>query len=168
MVKYSKQRNKTDCGPTAVLNALKWAGYSVSIRKGYKSIKKNCKYRPVFGTSSSNILWTLRKYKKLKTRVLVRPTLSQLDKLLEKGYVFILRYTHDHGESGHCIFCFGKTDFKYLLINDSSIKTYRGRTRKTLNSYLRKQRYSDGTYAPARVICIKKTKNNPTFPFKDI
>lgn len=168
MVKYSKQLNKTDCGPMAVLNALKWAGYPVSCRRGYKSIKKNCKWKAGQGTYYSDIYKTLQKYSKLKSRIIKSPKLKELDSLLEKGYTFILLYTHKHGRCSHFIFCSGKSSKKYFFKNDSSVYTNRARVRKTINSYLRKSLRKDGIYAPARVICIKKTKNNPPFPFKNI
>ena len=168
MVKYSKQLNETDCGPMAVLNTLKWAGYKVSTKRGYKSIKRSCEWSPGTGTWVSDVVRTLRKYSKLKTRVLVRPSMKDLDSLLDKGYVFILRYTHDDGSGGHFSLCIGKSDKKFFFINDSSIKTDRARLRKTVNCYLRKIYRKEGWYAPARVICVKKTKNNPTFPFKNI
>jgi hypothetical protein len=92
MRKYCKQRNKMDCGPTAVLNALKWAGYSHTLKKDYAKIKKQCKFDEVSGSEFLDLKETLEKYKKIRVKRIRSYSLRNLDKIIDEGKSFILLY----------------------------------------------------------------------------
>jgi hypothetical protein len=44
MPRYIHQKTKSDCGPVAVLNILKWLGWSVSYKSHIRLLKEECKY----------------------------------------------------------------------------------------------------------------------------
>lgn len=58
--RYIKQPNPTACGPTVVINALKWAGIAVSAQSDFGFIADMCEYEPEDGSSFSAINSALR------------------------------------------------------------------------------------------------------------
>ena len=54
-IRYTKQYDHYSCGPVAIINALKWAGYSASLKKDKPRILKISKCKPPKGTSVFNL-----------------------------------------------------------------------------------------------------------------
>lgn len=94
MTRYIKQRDKYNCAPVALLNALKWVNEDVTY-KSLKQLRKACKCtKPGGGTRSNHFTTALRKDKRLVlSRTVKQPTLKEIDTWVEKGNVVILRYS---------------------------------------------------------------------------
>ncbi len=43
MIRYTKQRDRLSCGPTAILNALKWAGTGATYKEEGRQLIKDCR-----------------------------------------------------------------------------------------------------------------------------
>lgn len=120
MIRYCKQLNKSDCGPIAVLNALKWAGEPVSIRKNYKEIRDNCFWIPRIGTESFDLQSFLDRWDSIATSRVWSYTLKALDSSLKQGKTLILLYTfrRKDKDQGHFIFIHGQDKNGYFIYND--------------------------------------------------
>lgn len=102
MIRYTRQRTMSDCGPVAVLNILKWAGFKVTYKKNIAKLKKACKYVYTHDVYTDDFIgvkwWNLRRALtkvgrgRLKTRTYVVTDLEVLKKHIEKGGAFILRH----------------------------------------------------------------------------
>lgn len=68
-IRLWNQRELLDCGPTALLNALRWLGYYVSLRH-YKNLCEECGYTKKAGTNHYRISQVLKTVAGLK---IVRP-----------------------------------------------------------------------------------------------
>lgn len=93
MIRYIKQRDKYNCGPVAVLNALKWAGKKVTYASDFKKIKEACKSGKKNGTYVTALTDALIKYKLIRRRDYKSPaTTKDIDTWLKKGNAVIVRY----------------------------------------------------------------------------
>ena len=63
-IRYIGQRDGFSCGPTAILNILKWVGYDVT-SKYLPSLKKYCK-TDIEGTNTEIISKVLKRYSRLE------------------------------------------------------------------------------------------------------
>lgn len=160
MIKYCKQLNKTDCGPIAVINALKWAGLKVSIGKNYKDIRQSCYWVPRDGTDAIDMRGCLDRFDGVATNQIWRYTLKSLDQSLDNGKALILLYTlFARGQDrGHFIFIHGRDKGGYFVYNDfkkdKSHVTYI--TRKEMKKRL-SARVRDGlNWDPKIIEIIKK------------
>lgn len=97
MTRYSRQRTMSDCGPVAILNILKWAGYPVTYDAHIKHIKKVSRY--VYTDYYTGVkYWNIRKALnqlgrgKIRSKVIMVVDLKQLTKHIENGGAFILRH----------------------------------------------------------------------------
>lgn len=75
MVRYAQSRSKSDCGPIALLNALKWAGIRCILRRDYKKIfsKTRCNQDGMeSGTFRKNFDAALRYFARGKFSVMRR------------------------------------------------------------------------------------------------
>lgn len=150
MARYCKQYTNTDCGPTAVLNALKWAGYGLTQKKGYKRLRKKCEWSKGSPTYLSVLKEVLKGYKKVSVKQKKSPTLESLDSLIDTGKSFILLYTYKDGkkDSGHFVFGFGKDTRHYLVHNDTMKNPKKRLTRKKMNKYLRRRTRNGEAWEP--------------------
>lgn len=136
-----RQKLVSSCGPVALMNAVKWAGYSLN-REGYLAHYSSlCKFvAGRGGTYCDKLEEAIVATPELAlVEFLDRPTLRELDQALKKGYSIILRYRHD--VCGHFIFIPKRTAKFYYVVNGGrSRPTLTRISRKTVSSYLR---YSD-------------------------
>jgi hypothetical protein len=92
-VRYTRQYDKYTCGPTLVLNVMKWAGIQAT-RKDLKILKRACEAVPLSGTTRSRLEHVLRRtlvgkahYNKVK-----KPDLATIRNHLNRGGVVGLQY----------------------------------------------------------------------------
>lgn len=136
MVRYTRQVLKNSCGPIAIINAMKWAGYRIPRTKWVKGIGGLCDFHIKCGTSIEGITSALKTLHQLElVEYKTRPTLKWLDKKFHEGCGIILKYEHGHKPSGHFVFVPGRTRHYYNIVN----KARRTRTRvhrKTMSKIL--------------------------------
>lgn len=160
MPRYCKQYSEYDCGPTAVLNALKWAGYSLTLQKGYKALRHRCGWEKGEGTKAEDLVKTLKQYSKIKVKYLnKRVTLKDLDSVIENKQSFILLYIYKDKQGkdeGHFVFGWGKDTRHYLVYNDTRRKPKKRLTRKLMNKYLRRKTRNKEPWSPHLILIKKK------------
>jgi len=116
MIRYTKQNDKYSCGPTAIINVLKWAGYSVPYREYKKEFNNRCSCGPRTGTAPWHLDFALNNTKEVAVkRMMNNPTLSDLNFQLRKDRAVIIRFGHPGG--GHYALCIKETNKFYLTVN---------------------------------------------------
>jgi ABC-type bacteriocin/lantibiotic exporter with double-glycine peptidase domain len=116
-VRYIKQPTKTTCGPTAIINVLKWAGYDLTV----KDINKignwvKCGYYCT-GTEPAEMHNLLQRLEGIKiTKSVNLPTIEEMNKHLDAGGVVLMRYLHKQG--GHYNVYVGRKKNWYQVVND--------------------------------------------------
>ncbi len=106
-VRYAKQRDQYSCGPTAIINVLKWAGVDCSYEKSLKLVQKLCGcVNPPNGTGHVDFDKALRivadKLGCLKIRRVYYPALWQIEKQLKENGIVVLSYRwHDEEEGSY-------------------------------------------------------------------
>ena len=114
MVRFNKQYDNYSCGPVAILNALKWAGYNCTYKQDFHFIKELCECvnEPDWqGTHYLNLSSALKEYR-IKFKFIRKPSLFQIVTHLEKGGAVILRVLFKEEENhqdtffGHYFLCF--------------------------------------------------------------
>jgi len=148
MVRYLKQRDGYSCGPVAVLNAMKWAGFEVT--------GENLKvFRWIALCTSPHGCWPRHLHNLIKLQferkasaMKGKPTMKYMDKWLDQGNSIIMRYFwHDKERNkrvGHYIFIPDRTEKYYKVCNDGRNRPALTMiSRKTMNNYLRMQRKGD-------------------------
>jgi hypothetical protein len=146
MTKYIRQTRRTTCGPVAVLNALKWAGYNFTRESHFNKLCKELQWSPYHkmgyvGTHPYYIRKTLEKYPKIRTLYTSNCIdIKDLDRCLDfDDFSFIIRYFYKLGKEtiGHYVFCPKRTLKKYIFINDKYGKTIMYRSRSTMSNRLK-------------------------------
>jgi len=95
MIRYTKQRDRHSCGPTAILNAMKWSGAKLSYRSYIDKLSWLCRRYNRKGIGNSEIDSALRFAGNLRrcdfaVRSVRRPTLAQIEEhLLGQGAVVL-------------------------------------------------------------------------------
>jgi hypothetical protein len=139
MPRYIRQKLAYSCGPIALMNAVKWAGYSLSRREYLDHYAHLCKYEKGFygtGTQWKHMHKAIVATPELKLITkLENPTLRSLDRFLNKKYSAIVRYRHKQG--GHYIFMPKRTTRFYYVVNDDSRFTLAKISRKNFSKKLR-------------------------------
>jgi|3_EtaG_2_1085321.scaffolds.fasta_scaffold02560_19 hypothetical protein len=121
-VRYISQRNRYSCGPIAILNIMKWAGYDVTY-KYLGTLKKYCGTTRQ-GTKESGLVSGLNKFQLLVTKYYSRVTAKVLESYINSGYVAILlisKWNNDNIPERHYLSIVGKqvkyTNIFYKVIN---------------------------------------------------
>lgn len=149
MTRYLKQRDYYSCGPTAVINAVKWQGEWATWDDCVWLYRLIAKCTHPYGCCPEHLNKLIRHEFGRKASVLKgKPTMKYMDWWLDQGNSIILRYFwHDHKENervGHYIFIPSRTEKYYNVVNDGFRRpTLTRRSRKTMNNYLRMQKEGD-------------------------
>jgi hypothetical protein len=61
MIRYARQPTKSSCGPTAIINAIKWAGYKCSIKSHHTFLSRLCNTNAEDGTEALDFSRALKK-----------------------------------------------------------------------------------------------------------
>lgn len=93
MTRYISQRDKYNCGPIAVMNALKWAGENITYDE-LEQFKVLCKCnRHTGGTEWAKLTTAVRKQQSIiLSEVINKPSIKQIDNWLNKGNIVIVGY----------------------------------------------------------------------------
>lgn len=144
-VRFLRQRDEYSCGPIAVLNALKWAGLSLTYKQNFKEIKELCKTTKSWGTTPSNITNVLSQYIEyicFEVKELI--TLKDIEKHIKHGGALILEYwfKDDLEFDGHYVFILEKDEDSFIIANgmigDLALSTC---SREELKNMLRCKKY---------------------------
>ena len=87
---FIKQPNLSTCGPTAMWNALSWAGVNMR-KRDLRDIAKHM-FTNKHGTSHQNFDYTLRNQPFFRVRLVRHVKQRQIDKHLDKGGIVVLSY----------------------------------------------------------------------------
>ena len=144
MPKFIKQTNPFNCGPTAILNALKWAGMSDATLSLIPTLEFSCRLvnfeEGDVGTTDHDFDRVIR-YAGQMYYTVVRPetvTIGGIDNHLESGGSIAIGYVgYGSTDGGHFCFISEKVGSSYAFINDSKDKTKILRRRKTMIQLLR-------------------------------
>ena len=147
----NRQQHRNSCGPTALLNTIKWLGVYKHVT--YKDVMYVChnsdRYNSKTGMVRSNLRSMLKDIR-IKHHVIRRVTFKDIDYELDRGNAVILQYHHDTG--GHYIFIDKYTDKFYRAWNDTKFNKGPYRARKSLAKWIRHSHRVFNNYPNAIVI----------------
>jgi hypothetical protein len=90
--RWIAQKNKSSCGPIAILNILKWLEIEINYSKDYCKYKRKCKctkdgtHQPHFEKSLNSIAGIDVKCKNL-------PTIKEIEDALNSNHIIIMKST---------------------------------------------------------------------------
>jgi hypothetical protein len=150
-VRYVKQKGKNLCGPTAILNLMKWIGARVTWKKDIGLCMSLCS--PDVATRGMHS-WVmdaiLKHFPLLKVKKLIHmPKLKQLDEHLDSGRALVMAYLHKGGraQNGHFMLCVGRTKKYYDVVNGKvKGKALSRISRKTMRKRLTTKRVEAGAF----------------------
>lgn len=140
MARYVKQPNQYSCGPTAILNALKWAGLDVTLQH-HPLLEFSCRAEDSdddeFGILDHDFDRVLRWAGKnvFTVRRSKTPTLEVIREHLKNGGSVCLGYSWTEELGGHYAFIAGLDRGLFMVINDHIFDKKR-RTAKTIQKWL--------------------------------
>lgn len=139
MIRYVKQRDKSSCGPLALLNALKWAGSPVTT-KDLKMLRSLVSHTRKRGTSHIHFDNALDK---CFFNYYLTPKMREIEQHIKRGYIVIALGIHPAGGGGHffLITNVSKGGKIFEVVNMwSNIKVVTKIGRKRLKTYLTDKR----------------------------
>lgn len=140
MNRYTRQVYATSCGPVALINAAKWAGYRVPRKEFVHYYGERCEWNPKSGTTYTAMSEALRISDELHfLGFCPNPKLAWLDRHLKQGHALIIGYRHANKKTGHFIFCPAKTSKFFYVVNKDKGRTVQRISRKTMKTLLCEQ-----------------------------
>jgi peptidase C39-like protein len=164
-MKYIKQPDNYSCGPTAVINILKWLGKSASLADLPK-IKRLCG-TDITGTHDTYLtLGLVKSIRGIGTWEGAAPNIRNLRSHLKSGGAAIIGYFYyiRGEEHGHYVVCIKYTRAgNYVLLNEADHKSERQdrrptRVRRTNRELIKMLHTRDGCGNKARVWLIDRRK----------
>jgi len=143
-MRYIKQKDTYSCGPIALINAMKWAGFNYTY-KDLKRMQRLCKCKYPNGTHWRDMTNAIRDMSKLMTTTRKNwPLILDIIKHLEKDGVVILAYKRDPKHVGHYILITDydkeKQEFKVVNAGRPCTRTTSKMKKDTLDNII-KHRY---------------------------
>ena len=137
--RYIKQKDKSSCGPIAILNILRWKGEAWATQSYLPVIKILCGWSKdgTYPTRMQSVMRALS----IKYKVTTHLTLKEVDKHIDDGGIFLIGYAVDEKHSHYCL-CIAKTKKSYTLVNRSKKSTSRC-SRKVFRREILNQHHSD-------------------------
>lgn len=165
MPRYVKQRDRYSCGPVAIINALKWAGYPASY-DSIKYLRRLCKCKPYSyeedwtGTRSGDFTAAIIKAGHAKAfycQYALQPSVETVRAHLDSGGAVVVLVLM--GEDAHYALFVGHCpghilginyDFKHAVIDMST---------NSLRSLLKKGKIKGNLYPEVWLLSKPKEKN---------
>jgi hypothetical protein len=121
MPRYARQKTMSECGPVAILNILKWAGWPVSYEKHISHIKRVSKYvytEDFKGVKWYNIRKTINRIAagRLKVRLYLVTDLDVLRQHVNANGAFIFKHAMTPDDDHYTAVVPGKNG-KFAWIN---------------------------------------------------
>lgn len=111
-IRYTKQYDEYSCGPTALINALKWAGHSVSYKRDIKTYRTRVQcsqngtgvmFLGMALNFISHKIQVIDKYTNHYLFIKKLPKWKRIKEHLTQGGGLILRYDWPNGDDAHYI-----------------------------------------------------------------
>jgi hypothetical protein len=104
MPRYTKQRSPYECGPTALLNSLRWAGIKTGYKDSREALWQACLCYPRRGTYSGRFDSAIKELSRglFTVRRLCRPTLQAIERHLLSGGTVVLNYRQSSNRKRVC------------------------------------------------------------------
>ena len=122
MIKYYRQVDTYSCGPIAILNAVKWAGFDNFDDEDFlKQIRIVTKCKTQGGVTNKNLDVGVRSRPELQImKRMDSPGMIDVRKAIDKGYGIILVHKNKHSWiKGHVVFIASRCENNYLIANQS-------------------------------------------------
>ena len=112
-MRWIKQRNNFSCATIAILNLMKWLGLRISYKRDYNRIRKKLHCDGSHGTYVRDFEKVIQTIKQAVIQRKRNPTVRDLQKAIDAGYLVILRYKISryvnhvvvlHKRNHHCFF----------------------------------------------------------------
>lgn len=119
-VRWIAQKNTFSCGPVAILNVLKWAGFPISYKKDYNFWKKKCKCSN-YGTHQPKFQDCLQNLKNISAIPKNLPTISFIEDILQSNQIVIMKSTSritSQRDLGHFFLIVEMTEDSFFIVND--------------------------------------------------
>jgi hypothetical protein len=147
--RYVRQKDDYGCGPIAVLNALKWAGYDAQYKRDYARLIRLCKCTKG-GTIDDNFNKAIRQYKRLlvypRKNPMYAPPISLVDACLDDGGAVAMGFIYKYAGvvvAEHFTLCVGKVNKRYVFINNIRTIHQRTVTLQNRRTVVKMLRFSD-------------------------
>lgn len=159
-IRYIKQRDKSSCGPIALINILKWLGYHITY--DFLDIARwACDWQDGrcidAGTLDRDMNKAL-KYFKIKNKKILNPKIKDINKHLKAGGIVLIGYCLPRESTNHFSLCIGTYERYYIMVNDDLNETIIARTKKEIKKYIRKK-----LSEPCYVWLISENKRKSAF-----
>ncbi len=121
-IRYVGQRDKSSCGPIAILNILKWAGKKISAKKNINIIRDMCKCGMYgnLGTRPSRLDIVINNIKSIKVkRTKHFAKMGEVNKHIDSGGACVMRivWSDRKKTQGHYTLCVGRNKRGYKMVN---------------------------------------------------
>lgn len=154
-MKYIRQPDKYSCGPTAIVNAMKWAGIDANSRELIPFLQFGCRTIDLEnpedaesnGTTDQDFDRVLRYVAKghFKIRRRKNPRINEIIKHLKAGKAVVLSYFWGPGslKYGHFCFLLSVERGRVVTINDHESETIRRRTFATIAKWIKNKSWDE-------------------------
>src|SRR3989338_743600 len=120
MVRYAQQPDEDSCGPTVILNALKWAGVRCTVRKDFERIAQKSEYSKEGGLPEKKLARALTSFGDTFFTVRQRRWrgIAEVKRHLENPKCAVVTYyTHEKGAHVTLVIGVSKTRKAFLCAN---------------------------------------------------
>jgi hypothetical protein len=119
--RWIAQKNKSSCGPVAILNVLKWVDVEINYTRDYQKYKRKCKctkegtHQPYFEKSLNSIGSIEVKSKNL-------PTIREIEDSLSSEQLIVMKseYYFNLKTEGHFFIVSEMKEDRFFLVNDTN------------------------------------------------
>lgn len=118
--RFTKQRYKYDCGPTAIVNLMKFSGVKIPYKTSHEELFKKLKVRESRGVFLPAFHGYLSKRKIPKAKIVdfaVNTTYKKIESALDRGRAIILAFSRGPKVSGHICLIVGYNRCGLEIVN---------------------------------------------------
>lgn len=138
-ISYIKQRDKSSCGPIAIINILKWMGLPVTYN--FIDIARHfCDWDPRYGVYKNGLINALNKFN-IDFMIVDSPSIKSMDNHLDMEGIIIFDYYFS--ETAHYTLCVGHTKNFYKMVNDGLGNTIKLRSKKSIEKIIKSTKGTD-------------------------
>jgi hypothetical protein len=147
LIRYVKQKDKSSCGPVAILNVLKWAGGDHVTYKSLPYIRKVCE-TDEGGTDSGNFSVVLLRAgaERFSTRWILQPDHETVFSHLANGGAIVILHAYPKKWGAHYSFFVGEFGQRVIAINHFDEETSKTVEAKYLKKLLKSGKQGDMLY----------------------
>lgn len=167
-ISWFRQKDKSSCGPVALLNVLKWVypELQFSYRRNKAALKKLAHFEIERGCWPWNIGAALDTMAHQYNRINIvganyygTATLKDLDRWIDAGNIVLFCYYWGKNKVGHYALIIGRTDKSYICVNDSNQRVISYNLRSVMKSKLKVKSWHPGAYICSCCWAIGRKQN---------